>query len=259
MGGSESTPKKEEEKTTEVLTMHPSWESHVNEETNLGIFFSLFNIHISCVLSTLIFCLCIMICILLGYLGYRRFCHRPKRKIREAPSTCATCSSCTAPPAPLTSCPWAMNMEDKYYATMREQDDLNDYGSFYNFAPQRYGQQQPPSHYGQQQLPTRYGPQQPRYDSGQGYNGGSVFFCIPFLWQMRQHNRRLSIRRLISWHQFIKCLLLPMFSTWVLLPTTLMLLPPLTLLPSPTLLPTHDALYSRTPPEIALTFFFFVN
>jgi hypothetical protein len=149
MGGSESTPKKEEEKTTEVLTMHPSWESHVNEETNLGIFFSLFNIHISCVLSTLIFCLCIMICILLGYLGYRRFCHRPKRKIREAPSTCATCSSCTAPPAPLTSCPWAMNMEDKYYATMREQDDLNDYGSFYNFAPQRYGQQQPPSHYGQ--------------------------------------------------------------------------------------------------------------
>jgi hypothetical protein len=85
----------------------------------------------------------------------------------------------------------------------------------------------------------------------------SVFFCRPFLWQMCQHNRRLSIRRLISWRQFIKCLLLllPMFSTWVLLPTTLMLLPLLTLLLLPTLLPTHDALYSRTPPEIALPFF----
>jgi hypothetical protein len=65
-----------------------------------------------------------------------------------------------------------MNMEDKYYATMRERDDLDDYSSFYNFAPQRYGQQQPPSCYGQQQPLTRYGPQQPRYDNRQGYNGG---------------------------------------------------------------------------------------
>jgi hypothetical protein len=64
-------------------------------------------------------------------------------------------------------------MEDKYYATMRERDDFDNYGSFYNFALQRYGQQQPPSwRYGQQQLPTRYGPQQPRYDNRQRYNGG---------------------------------------------------------------------------------------
>jgi hypothetical protein len=63
-------------------------------------------------------------------------------------------------------------MEDKYYATMRERDDLDDYSSFYNFAPQRYGQQQPPSCYGQQQPLTRYGPQQPRYDNHQRYNGG---------------------------------------------------------------------------------------
>jgi hypothetical protein len=108
-----------------------------------------------------------MICILLGYLGYRRFFHRPKRKSREAPPTGATCSSRASPPArpaPLTSRSWATNMEDKYYATMRERDDIDDYGgSLYNFAPQRYGQQQPP---------TRYGPQQPRYDNRQRYNGG---------------------------------------------------------------------------------------
>jgi hypothetical protein len=174
MGGKAAKPKKEE--TTEVLTMHPNWESHVNEETNSGIFFSLFNIHISCIISTLIFCLCIMICILLGYLGYRQFCHRPKRKSREAPSTGATYSSCAsppAPPAPLTSRSWATNMEDKYYTTIRERDDIDDYsGSLYNFAPQRYGQQLPPSRYGQQQPPTRYGPQQPRYDNRQRYNGG---------------------------------------------------------------------------------------
>jgi hypothetical protein len=34
MGGEAAKPKKEE--TTEVLTMHPNWESHVNEETNSG-------------------------------------------------------------------------------------------------------------------------------------------------------------------------------------------------------------------------------
>jgi hypothetical protein len=33
MGGKTTKPK-EEEKTTEVLNMHPSWESHVNEEIN---------------------------------------------------------------------------------------------------------------------------------------------------------------------------------------------------------------------------------
>jgi hypothetical protein len=63
-------------------------------------------------------------------------------------------------------------MEDKYYATtMRERDDLDDYGSFYDFAPQHYGQQQPPTRrYGPQQ--PRYDPQQPRYDNRQRYNGG---------------------------------------------------------------------------------------
>jgi hypothetical protein len=64
--------------------MHPNWESHVNEETNSGVFFSLFNVHMSCIMSTFILCLCIMVCILLGYLGYCRFCHCPKRKSREA-------------------------------------------------------------------------------------------------------------------------------------------------------------------------------
>jgi hypothetical protein len=164
MGGEESKPKKEEE-TTEVLTMHPSWESHVNEETNSGIFFSLLNIHISCALGTLIFCLCIMICILLGYLGYRRFCHRPKGKSRDPPPTCATYSSCTAPPT--ASRPWDredmnMTIEDKYYASLRQQDDLDDYGSFYGFAPQPQPQ------------PRRYDQQQPRYDNRQRYNGGQI-------------------------------------------------------------------------------------
>jgi hypothetical protein len=138
MGG--TAAKEEEKDTTEVLTLHPSWESHVNEETNLGIFFSLLNVHISCALSTIVFCLCILICILLGYLGYRWFCHRPKRKDKEAtatattaPPTCATCSSCSPPSASLR--PWdreAMTMEDKYYASMCQQrDDFDDFG----FAP----------------------------------------------------------------------------------------------------------------------------
>jgi hypothetical protein len=74
----------------------------------------------------------------------------------------------------------------------------------------------------------------------------SVFFCRRFLWQMHQSNQRLSIRRLIHWPKFIKFLLgYPTFSTWVLLPTTIMLLPLPTLLPLLTLLPTlhfHDAL-----------------
>jgi hypothetical protein len=160
MGGEESKPKKEEE-TTEVLTMHPSWESHVNKETISGIFFSLLNIHISCALGTLIFCLCTTVCILLGYLGYRRFCHPSKRKNREPPSTCATCLSCTAPPT--ASLRWqamTMTMEDKYYASLCQRDDFDNFG----FAPQRY-EQPPPRHYDQQQ---------PRYDQRQRYNGGRI-------------------------------------------------------------------------------------
>jgi hypothetical protein len=132
MGGNAKKTKEEEKTTTEVLTMHPSWESHVNEETNSGIFFSLLNIHISCALGTLVFCLCTMICILLGYLGYCRFCHPPNSKDKEAtaltaPPTCATCLSCTPPTAFLR--PWdreamTMTMEDKYYASLRQRDDL---------------------------------------------------------------------------------------------------------------------------------------
>jgi hypothetical protein len=138
MGGKATKTKEEEEKAvTEVLTMHPSWESHVNEETNSGIFFSLLNIHISCALGTQVFCLCTMVCILLGYLGYCRFCHRPKRKNRESkstvpPPTCATCLSCTAPPTASLR-PWdreamTMTMEDKYYASLRQRDDFDDFG-----------------------------------------------------------------------------------------------------------------------------------
>jgi hypothetical protein len=86
MGGGPSKPAVSKEET-EVLTMHPSWESHVNEEKNSGFFFSLINKHIPCVLGTILFALCIMICILLGYLGYRRFCQRrrPKRQQRRRP------------------------------------------------------------------------------------------------------------------------------------------------------------------------------
>jgi hypothetical protein len=141
MGGGPSKPAVSKEET-EVLTMHPSWESHVNEEKNSGFFFSLINKHIPCVLGTILFALCIMICILLGYLGYRRFCHGPKKKTKEAtapplPSTCATCLSCS-PPSSTCLRPWDKEaMEDRYYVSMRQGDD-DDFG----FAPQyqRYEQ-----------------------------------------------------------------------------------------------------------------------
>jgi hypothetical protein len=152
MGG--TAPKEEKEETTEGLTMHPNWESHVNEETNSGVFFSLFNVHMSCILSTFIFCLCIMISILLGYLGYRRFCHIPKRKSREAME-----ASSSSYPAPLMIRSWT-TMEDKY-----EMDDYS--GSMYEFALQR---KQQPRYYGQQQ--PCYALPQPRYDNRQRYNGG---------------------------------------------------------------------------------------
>jgi hypothetical protein len=54
-----------------------------------------------------------------------------------------------------------MTMEDKYYASLRQQDDFDDFC----FAPnQRY--EQPP--------PRRYDQQQPRYDQRQRYNGGRI-------------------------------------------------------------------------------------
>jgi hypothetical protein len=132
MGGTPSKPAVSK-KDTEVLTLHPSWESHVEEETNSGIFFSLLNVHVLCALGTILFCLCIMICILLGYLGYQRFCHRPKKKTKEAtapppPSTCATCLSYSPSSASLR--PWDKEaMEDRYYASMRQQNDVDDFGS----------------------------------------------------------------------------------------------------------------------------------
>jgi hypothetical protein len=135
MGGTPAKPAVSK-KETEVLTLHPSWELHINEETNSGIFFSLLNVHVTCALGTILFCLCIMICILLGYLGYHWFCHRQKKKTKEAtapppPPTCATCSSCSPPSASLR--PWDKEaMEEKYHASMRQQDDFDDFG----FAPQ---------------------------------------------------------------------------------------------------------------------------
>jgi hypothetical protein len=83
MGTPESKPADKD--TTEVLTMHPSWDSHANEENNSGVFFSLFNVHVSCIFSTFIFCFCISV--LLAYLGYRRFCARPRKKSTSRPAT----------------------------------------------------------------------------------------------------------------------------------------------------------------------------
>jgi hypothetical protein len=135
MGGGTSKPSVSK-KDTEVLTMHPSWESHVNEEKNSGFSFSLINVHISCALGTILFALCCMICVLLCYLGYRRFCH-PKKKNKEAttapppPSMCATCLSCS-PPSSTSLRPWDKEvMEDRYYASMRQQD-YDDYDAMNN-------------------------------------------------------------------------------------------------------------------------------
>jgi hypothetical protein len=150
MGTPESKPAAKE--TTEVLTMHPSWDSHANEENNSGVFFSLFNVHMSCIFSTFIFCLCICISVLLAYLGYRRFCARPRKKSTSRPATSRS--------APLKS----------RFSTMEDKFEMEDYdgSSTYEFAPQRYGPQQP--NYAPAQ--PRYAPQQPRYDNRQRYNGG---------------------------------------------------------------------------------------
>jgi hypothetical protein len=60
---------------------------------------------------------------------------------------------------------------------MKDKFEMEDYGgsATYEFAPQRYGQQQPnyapaQPRYAPQQ--PRYDPQQPRYDNRQRYNGG---------------------------------------------------------------------------------------
>jgi hypothetical protein len=159
MGTPES--KQADKDTTEVLTMHPSWDSHANEENNSGVFFSLFNVHVSCIFSTIIFCICISV--LIAYLGYRRFCARPRKKSTSRP---ATSRPATSRSAPLKS----------RFSTMEDKFEMEDYGgsSTYEFAPQRYGPQQP--NYAPAQ--PRYAPPQPRYDpqqrydNRQRYNGG---------------------------------------------------------------------------------------
>jgi hypothetical protein len=141
--------------------MHPSWDSHANEENNSGVFFSLFNVHVSCIFSTFIFCFCIAISVLLAYLGYRRFCARPRRRK----------SSSTSRPATSRSVPLRTRfstLEDKI-----EMEDFDD-SATYEFTTQRHGPQQSnyasaQPRYAQKQ--PRYGPQQPRYDN-QRYNGG---------------------------------------------------------------------------------------
>jgi hypothetical protein len=149
MGGETSKPDVSK-KDTEVLTMHPSYETHVNEEKNSGFFFLLINLHISCALGTILFALCCMVCVLLCYLGYRRFCNPKKNKETTTapppPHTCLTCLSCP-PPSSTSLRPWDKEaMEDRYYASMqRQRYDNDDFG----FAPQRYKQ-----------------PRQPRYNRG---------------------------------------------------------------------------------------------
>jgi hypothetical protein len=162
MGGETSKPAVSK-KDTEVLTMHPIWETHVNQEKNSGFFFSLINVHISCAPGTIRFALCWMICVLLGYLGYRRFCH-PKKKAATAPPPppppmCVTCSAC--PHTSLTSLrPWDKELlEDRYFASMQRQWDDDDFG----FAPQRYERFKQPRRYKQ---PRYEQPRQPHYNRG---------------------------------------------------------------------------------------------
>jgi hypothetical protein len=140
--GKETSKPAVSKKDTEVFTMHPSWETHVNEEKNSGFFFLLINVHISCALGTILFAFCCMICVLLCYLGYRMFCH-PKKKATTAPAppppTCITCSSCP-PPSSTSLRPWDKEaMEDRYFASMqRQRDDRQQDDDDFGFAPQRY-------------------------------------------------------------------------------------------------------------------------
>ena len=145
MGTPESKP---EVKTTEVLTMHPSWDSHANEENNSGVFFSLLNVHFSCVFSTIIFCFCLAISILIGYLGYRRFCARPKSTSRPAADSRSS--------GPLRS--RFSNVEDKIEMEDFEEMTSHGYNAYqppqpnYASAP-RYSKM---SRYGPQQQQTRF-------------------------------------------------------------------------------------------------------
>jgi hypothetical protein len=131
-------------KTTEVLTAHPSWDSHANEENNSGVFFSLLNVHFSCAISMIVFCFCLTISILLGYLGYRRFCARPKGTSRPAADSRSS--------GPLRS--RFSNIEEKI--EMEDFEEMTSHG-FDNYASapryskmSRYGPKQ------QQQQQTRF-------------------------------------------------------------------------------------------------------
>jgi hypothetical protein len=136
---------KPEVKTTEVLTMHPSWDSHANEENNSGVFFSLLNVHFSCVFSTIIFCFCLAISILIGYLGYRRFCARPKSTSRPAADSRSS--------GPLRS--RFSNVEDKI--EMEDFEEMTSHG--YNaYQPPQPNYASAPRY--SRMSPSRYGPQQ---------------------------------------------------------------------------------------------------
>jgi hypothetical protein len=149
MGTPESKP---EVKTTEVLTMHPSWDSHANEENNSGVFFSLLNVHFSCVFSTIIFCFCLAISILIGYLGYRRFCARPKSTSRPAAASRSS--------GPLRS--RFSTVEDKI--EMEDFDEMTSYGyNAYQGPPQPNYASAPQPNYAsapRYARKSRYGPQQ---------------------------------------------------------------------------------------------------
>jgi hypothetical protein len=155
MGTPESKP---EVKTNEVLTMHPSWDSHANEENNSGVFFSLLNVHFSCVFSTFIFCFCVAISILLAWLGYRRFCARPKSTSRPAAASRSM---------PLRS----------RFSTVEDKIEMED---FDEMATNGFTSRQGPPHPNYASAPRspryarkqpRYGPQQTRFDTR--YNGGN--------------------------------------------------------------------------------------
>jgi hypothetical protein len=125
--------------------MHPSWDSHANEENNSGVFFSLLNVHFSCVFSTFIFCFCIAISVLLAWLGYRRFCARPKSTSRPAAASRS---------GPLRS--RFSTVEDKI--EMEDFDEMATYGFNTHQGPPQPNYASAPPRYARKQ--SRYGPQQ---------------------------------------------------------------------------------------------------